>query len=291
MLKKEHRKLVDRVKNLLAEQVKTIHFYPDAEQYVVGELNNRWIFRFVRDPADPAIRIEKAFLPGFVELSPVEIPRIVRSGEDFLCCRKIEGVRLTSATLAGLEAKVTKRVAGQLGAFLTALHAVSLDHARGLGISTGWGGWVSRAHRIFRKDVVPRLSRMASRSALEVIDRVREELRSTTLIHADITPKNLLFDIDNAQMSGVIDFGHMTIEDNARDFVYVLDAYGPGFLRNVIDSYRGRFDATLLSRIEDRQIEVRLTEAVDLLETGRKKRLKKCLAGIEQQLARPASGR
>ena len=71
MLDTEHREVAGRLGKLLSEDIRTVQFHPDAEQYLVAEVNDEWIFRFIRDPADPAITAEKAFLPQFAGASPV----------------------------------------------------------------------------------------------------------------------------------------------------------------------------------------------------------------------------
>ncbi|HJP30632.1 MAG: phosphotransferase [Candidatus Latescibacteria bacterium] len=269
---------------LLGERVQRIQQHQNAEQYVVVEVNGTWIFRFIRDLADPSLGTEKAFLPLFASRSPIAIPGIEFSGRDFVGYRKIEGERLTRSLLDTFSARSRTRVAGQLAAFFTELHSFDIEEARDIGVSVGWNGWVARAHQTVRQEIAPMLSRSARRRVLDLIDQVRQETRGTTVIHADMGPANVLSDGMETGVSGVIDFGHITIEDNARDFVYLLDAYGEGFLMEVLSNYPQGDDDDLEPRIRSRRIEGKLTDAVHAREVGAGSRVERRLAEVEELL-------
>ena len=142
-------------------------------------------------------------------------------------------------------------------------------------------GWVAHAHQVIREDIAPMLGKTAGRRALELIDQVQLETRRTTVIHTDITPQNVLFDSSAKCLSGVIDFGHMTIEDRARDFAPVLDHYGDDFLSQVLKNYSNIDDVELDARVRSRRIEGKLSDAVFSLQIGAKMRLNRRIAEAE----------
>ncbi|NKB72087.1 MAG: phosphotransferase [Candidatus Latescibacteria bacterium] len=270
-----------RIKHALQEDVSSIEIIPNAEQYIVAEVNSEWIFRFVRDPKDPCIVYERAFLPLFAQRSPLPIPTIRYSGPNYIAYRKIEGERLTLENLDQISIKSRREIARQLGDFLTVLHSFPVKTGEELGLSDSWGGWREKAHKVFRCDVAPLLSETTRKGASQLLDQY-SGLHNRTVIHGDFAPFNILIDTKAERVAGVLDFGHMTIEENARDFVDIARNFGRIFLLDVISNYTSDNDSDLLARVEVRQKEAILGDAVYSFQTGQTGRLRQRIAEMDK---------
>lgn len=272
--------ITGRIRQILPGQVRSVQAYPNAEQYLVVEVDSEWIFKFVRDSDDPCIEYERQFLPLFAQMSPLPVPEICHFGQDYFAYRKISGERLTSTNLNSVSPASRARIAEQLGEFLTVLHSFPVNVAEGIGLSDSWGGWRERAHMVFKSEVTPLLSETTREGALSILDQY-SGLHNRIVIHGDFAPFNILIDMASERIAGVIDFGHMTIEEDARDFVEIASSFETAFLSDVISNYETDAPGTLLSRVEVRQREALLGDAVYAFQTGQSTRLQRRVAEIE----------
>jgi len=269
-----------RIEHIIPEEIRSVHEYPNAEQFVVVEVNSEWIFRFLRDADDPCLEYEKQFLPLFAQMSPLPIPAILCSGQDFIAYRRIQGERLSLVDLDALAADSRIKMARQLGEFLTVLHSFPVNRAEKIGLSDSWGGWREQAHEIFRCEVAPLLTAETRRGALALLD-LYSGLHTRVVIHGDFTPYNILVVAEEERVSGVIDFGHVTIEDDARDFTDIARALGPASLMEVISHYDTDDAEALHSRVLTRQKEGVLGDAVFSFQTGQVERLQRRVAEMD----------
>lgn len=69
------------------------------------------------------------------------------------------------------------------------------------------------------------------------------------LLHCDIGPGHVLYDPQNGNLTGVIDFSDLAIGDPARDFIYIYEDYGPSLLREVLNRYAGNAAPQMMSAI------------------------------------------
>jgi aminoglycoside phosphotransferase (APT) family kinase protein len=209
-------------------------------------VDDRWVFRFPRRAlALPGFDREIAVLPRLAPLLPVPIPvphYVGRPADGypwpFFGCKLIRG---REAAVAGLSDPARHRVAGQLGSFLRALHAVEitaelpadpfgrtdmrkrvpltherLEEGRRLGLWTvpgSVGEWLETAHEL--PPAVP-----------------------TAVVHGDLHARHVVVD-EHGTMAGVIDWGDLCRADPSADLSLLwsllpaaarrefLDAYGP----------------------------------------------------------------
>ena len=269
-----------RIEHIIPEEIRSVHEYPTAEQFIVVEVNSEWIFRFLRDPEDPCLEYEKQFLPLFAQMSPLSIPAVLYSGQDFIAYRRIQGECLSFVNLDALPSDSRKRMARQLGQFLTVLHSFPVNEAEEIGLSDSWGGWREQAHEVFRCEVAPLLTAETRKGALALLD-LYSDLHTRMVIHGDFTPFNILVDTEEERVAGVIDFGHVTIEENARDFIDIASNFGPGFLMEIISHYETDDAEALHSRVLARQKEGVLGDAVYSFQTGQMERLQRRIAEMD----------
>lgn len=224
----------------------------DSDVLVVNE---RWIFRLPKRPeVKEWITTEISLLPQLDRVLPVPVPRF-----EFVCPEhgvvgytKIEGTPL----IRGLFPNVAmKRLARQLGAFLTALHRFPVSRARELGASGGgpqtWRNDHSDSCRRLLSAVLPLLEPKEQEVAKAMIEVFLSDDAnfsfSPTLIHADLGPEHILCR-SSGEIAGVIDWSDARVGDPALDFAWLLHGLGESSARSLLDAYEPEVDASFLRR-------------------------------------------
>lgn len=153
---------------------------------------------------------------------------------------------------------LTLAIADQLGALLTAMHAipahvlstfagtfqnrddVDAERERAMGLALPW----------LRKTVEP-VAFVRMERWWDSYRQARSSARYTPrLVHGDLWYGNVLIDPEQERITGLIDWDSVSIDDPAQDFATLLHA-GEAFSDQVISAYRqhgGEIDTTLLER-------------------------------------------
>ena len=193
--------------------------------------------------------IETAFLAEFETISPLPVPARSYFGENFVGYRKIQGEQLTSEVFVKLSKRAQKRIAQQLGQFLSSLHTFPVEKAASIGIGDGWNGLHYQTGLYFLEHVVPMLSPTARQKSLPLMESLLAEEFEGRVIHGDFYfPDHVFYDKSKQELSGVIDFGDVTIYDIAHDWQCIVEIGGEAFFETVMDHYHNHNDATLLKR-------------------------------------------
>jgi aminoglycoside 2''-phosphotransferase len=222
-----------------------------GDDFTIIEVNHTWMFRFPRrQDALSALEIEKQFLAEFAPLSPVPIPLYHYIGAGFVGYRKIEGLLLSPVRYKALSEESKKMVTEQISAFLSTLHSFPIKRARKMGMAEGWNGWRKEAFQIFKSEIAPRLSQKALRNANSAFDAFFSSVFTTVVIHGDFYPRDHLFmDPQREELSGIIDFGDLTLDDPACDLKNILSDFGEEMLRIVLAAYTGPSDQRFIDRM------------------------------------------
>lgn len=236
-----------------------------------------WVFRFPRYPAGiAALARESAILRAVAPLVGLAVPtpQIERLDEQtvgaaFAAYRAIPGAPLWRETLRDLPAPATERVAAQLGAFLSALHAIPLAALPpGLAVADLPAEWAD-IHRRISAGLFPRMRPAARREITALFAGYfsqAERFRfAPALRHGDFGGGNLLFDATSQALSGVLDFGHTGPGDPACDLAGLL-GYGEPFVELLARAYPGL--EALLERARFYRATFALLEALFGLEHG-----------------------
>jgi aminoglycoside 2''-phosphotransferase len=168
-------------------------------------------------------------------------------------CPGLVSRRIGDAAAAGTAARPLAR---QLGAFLTALHGFPLQRAIGAGIPDGtpaaWRRQCQSLYESARERVFPLLDAPTRRA---VDTRWAGFLTSAAilgfapvLIHGDLATEHILCDPSLATLTGVIDWEDASIGDPALDFAGLLATLGTGAVEEVLSSYGGIADTSLVAR-------------------------------------------
>jgi len=269
-------KQITAIKNIFPADISNVTTHDNGDDFFVVEINHEWMFRFPRQEiASKALQVEKAFLARFKTISPLPVPDHQYIENDFVGYPKIQGVLLTVELFQGISKASRERIARQMGQFLSAVHNFSVDEAKRLGLTEGWDGWYIKIIRNFRDTIVSRLTPSAQKPAMTCIEQMLAEPFESMVIHGDFALEDhVFFDEKRQELSGVIDFADVTLNDPAHDFQNIVEYGGEEFFEAVMSHYRGKEDPALLKRTKLR-IEARpLFEAADSLLFGFEARFK-----------------
>ena len=208
---------------------------PKAQAYRGGLANEAKLLRYLQP------RVE------------VGIPDYVYGSADgsFAGYRLLAGRELDAATFGRLSEAEKERIAEQLAAFLTALHATPKSVARECGVPEqdprkDHAGLVRDTEAL----VLPRLAQhevQVIRAFLTELAAEVKPTRPTALVHGDLNGEHILW--EKTEQVNIIDFSDRSIGDPALDFA-ALFAYGHGFTERVLERYRESRDEGILRRAE-----------------------------------------
>jgi aminoglycoside phosphotransferase (APT) family kinase protein len=229
-----------------AVELRTLQLLGEGWDNSVWLADDRWVFRFPRRTiALPGFEREIAVLPELAPRLPLPIPAPVFVGRPadefpwpFFGCELIRG---REAAVAGLDDAARRRVAGQLGAFVRALHAT--DVAAELPVDP-----FGRTDMAVR---VPRAREQLAEAERLGLWRVPESARrwlgdalelpppeATAVVHGDLHIRHVIVG-DGGAVAGVIDWGDLARADPSSDLSLYwtllpadarpafIDAYGP----------------------------------------------------------------
>lgn len=222
-------------------RVHRVDLFSDAGwDYQLFLADGRWVVRVGRTaPARAHLRWEARTPDRLGDAGGILVPRYVRRSRWAGVYPLIPGApRPEGDGEIGRDA--LEAAAWRIGAFLSGLHALwPVDPAREARAQRRWAARFRRLSRRLAEEVWPRLSPSAAQSAAARLGRFVEGLEKDPppmrLIHADLSFDHLLWEQD--RISGVIDFGDMTVGDPMLDFA----GLGP-LCAGARDSYRGRVE-------------------------------------------------
>ena len=274
---------LESIKSVFSSEISRVKVHESGDDFVVLEINHEWMFRFPRNEISlKAMQIEKEFLARFKTISPLPVPDHKYNGGDFVGYPKITGTLLDVQVFRSLSKESQARIAQQMGQFLSAVHNFPVDEAKRIGVTEGWSGYHQQAITRFRKEIAPMLSATACQKALACMKQMMEDKFEPRVIHGDFALEDhIFFDQEKQQLSGVIDFADVTINDPAHDFQNIVEYGGEAFFNNVMEHYQLKDDPTLSKRTKLR-IEARpLFEAAYSLMFGFDERFRERMVYIE----------
>jgi aminoglycoside 2''-phosphotransferase len=224
-------------------------------------VNDHLVFRFAKRP-DAAVRQarEADLLPLLSDRLPLPVPRYTYTWTDPAWPgKRIVGYRLIageSLMLTHPEHRATQ--AAQLGAFVSALHAVPLEEARRNGIVSRDAASLREAYRGFfarvRANMLPLFTEQEQAAIVACWSGYLDDdacfTFTPTLVHRDLVAEHVLFDPATGHLTGVIDWGDAGIDDPAVDFAGMRRQLGEEFAQQMMAAYHPTLDATALRRMD-----------------------------------------
>jgi aminoglycoside phosphotransferase (APT) family kinase protein len=227
----------------------------------VYRVSGDWLFRFPkRAGIARTVEREAQLLSLVADAASVTVPRIEwlgRPGPDFPY--PFVGYRLIPGMVGDLLPDVLapddeRRIAGQIGRAVAAIHRVPIEQAHSLGaVEHPWNAADRVAQAI---EYAPTLAAVVPpdllgdyRALLDGAVDPPPPSPSCRLAHGDLYSGHLLFDPATLELTGIIDFAEIGLHDPAIDFVQLFQWRGEAFVRLVLDAYGPDGDPWLLDRV------------------------------------------
>lgn len=269
----------------------SIEFNDQGQNSDVVVVNKEFIFRFPKyTHVLERLKTEAAILngiqghvplavpvPAFINLEPAAV------GEAFVGYRLIPGEPLWRETSRMIDnKKVVRRLAGQVTAFLKALHSIPVEEVVGseLPVHDTYEESADIYARIREKlfgCMRPDAREWVTGHFESFLSKVHHFEYEPVLKHGDFGPSNILFDKEKQRVTGIIDFGSSGMGDPAYDLAGLLSGYGEEFVEycdHVYPEVEG-----YMERIRFYQGTFALLEALFGVENGDEEALR---AGLEK---------
>ena len=209
-------------------------------------VNREWIFRFPKhDGVSARVELEARLLPEPQRAIDVRIPvpefvgTDPRTGRRFSGYRKVEGAPLNARVFPGLDPGRQDRFIAQIARFVRQLHSFPMERAILLGVAAGdFRGAYADELASVRELVLPRVNPDERRYVEQLYGAYLDDPANfdyePCLLHADLSPEHVFVDPATRAVTGIIDFGDVTIGDPDYELQWLYADYGDRFLRTYL---------------------------------------------------------
>jgi aminoglycoside phosphotransferase (APT) family kinase protein len=239
------RGLIRELSPLVADEIEVLGQGTESAAFRV---DSAWVVRFPLVPeAQRTLRRELALLPELAQRLGVAVPRPEHVAQAkgqlvFSAYRMLEGEPLSDAALAGQSRRVRERALDELAALLEAIHRFPLVRGRAAGVSLErYKGGYHEAQQALQHAVDGMLGAAEFDSIARqhsAFERARQTRSGPVLLHADIKPAHLLHDPRTGALTGLIDWGDVSLGQADFDLAIVGAFCGPQTLQGLL----GRMD-------------------------------------------------
>jgi len=205
--------------------------------------------------AQRTVRRELALLDDLAPRLPLPIPAIAhvaRRGRRLLLVayRAIPGEPLTDERLRALPAVVQHDMVSALAAFLNALHAYPVSDARRAGVTEQL---ISGAYHAAQRELPRMLAGVLTAREIAHLDarfaryeQVHEpETAPCAVLHGDLKPDHVLYDAAGGQITGVLDWGDVSLGDPDFDLAVIGMFFGHELLARLLEHLPDRDPAVV----------------------------------------------
>lgn len=204
---------------------------------------------------------EVKFLKEFSKISNIRIPNYTffSKEKNFGGYEMIKGKELTPRMYKKLPQVKKQKIIKELAKFLTILHALPLKKAKAYGFKfTGYEGWeksLNEKRKWFEKEFFPKMTQHLTSDQNRFVKKFMEHFCTSqhkikpVLGHYDLSHDHIIMNNDGT-ISGIIDFGDVSISDPANEFNGFWD-YDPKLPKQIYKYYQGHKDPTFLQRCQD----------------------------------------
>jgi len=205
-------------------------------------VNKTLVFRFPLSPnSEQQLLREIRLLPVLSPELPLPIPEykyITRNSEKypfaFVGYERIPGESIPQPSDTLRQASWWRV---QAGAFLTALHHIPIDKVMAAGLpgyptAQAWREALTAKHAPYERYVCPLLATAQCKAILSYLEKAISDERmvsfSPVVLHQDFDFHNFLVDLEKQQITGVLDFGSISIGDPTVDISSEVQPYYGG---------------------------------------------------------------
>ncbi len=229
----------------------------------VLEVNDELIFRFpMRDDVIEPLQREIRLLPVLERTLSTPIPHFAYIGQGnenypytFVGYRKIQGRALDNPDITQGQLFA---LAPALAMFLNELHSFSTTEATQSGVQEHtavlWKEIYQERYIELQKRVFPSLDAQLRGKSERLWENFLNDKTLFTfqpkLIHRDLSGEHIFCGLERGVLTGVIDWGDVTIGDPAIDFVGLHWVGGKQFVEQVLMRYQNTVDSALWQRID-----------------------------------------
>ena len=219
-------------------------------------LDGEWVVRVPVTPnAQRTLRCELALLGDLAPRLPLPIPAIAhvaRRGERLLLAayRAVRGEPLTDERLRALPAVAQHDILSSLAAFLTALHGYPVSAARRARVTEQL---TSGGYHAAQRELPGTLAGLLSATEIAHLDacfaryeRVHQpQTAPCAVLHGDLKPAHVLYDAAAGQITGVLDWGDVSLGDPDFDLAVIGMFFGPELLARLLEHLPDRDPAVV----------------------------------------------
>jgi aminoglycoside phosphotransferase (APT) family kinase protein len=210
----------------------------------VMQLDDKYIFRFPNSPEYLSVLKDEVGLLTYLSSGfKARMPNYSYVAQDFSFggYEMLPGEELGLARFNNLTEVQQEKLAQIIADFLSNLHSINVTELAEFNIGTendsaGYGNTASEAEEYLK----PNLSYDEFRPIAEMLEDIipiQEYSQPARLIHGDVAPKHLIWDMATETV-GFIDFSDRVVSDPAYDFAE-LYTYGEPFVNKVYEFYLG----------------------------------------------------
>jgi aminoglycoside 2''-phosphotransferase len=212
------RDLIRQLSGLPAGAVELLGMGTDSAAFRV---DTEWVVRFPLMPAaQRSLRTELALLPSLARQLPVAVPYPEHIAEQdgrlvFSAYRVLDGQPLSDAALSALAPSARTRALDELTDLLYAIHGFPASVARAAGVSFEL---CKGAYHPAQQALEQELAGMLDPSDHATIARLRhafdlaqQQASTPVLLHADIKPAHLLHNPATGGLTGLLDWGDVSL--------------------------------------------------------------------------------
>lgn len=243
------------IKNNFNQEIIYYKFINDSYANTVIEINKEWIFRFSKEARDiKQLEIEQEFLPKFIERSPIPIPNIKYQGKNFIGYKKLMGEPLDDKIYLNLSEEKRVNILSIVGHFLTELHSIEFKHNNLVEYPYGDNDFWKNLWEPIKKKLSNETFDKSFKYFKDYFKRMENINIKRTICHADFHPNHILYNKEDNKVTGIIDFGRLSINDPAVDFNLIQRFYGDEAIEIILNNYYLNKDKHFKQRIKFQNI-------------------------------------
>ena len=241
--------------------IKDIELSGEGFDNIAYLINKKYIFLFSkRKHAAKQLKIEIKLLENLRNILSVEIPNFEFIGKHiksfpFVGYKKIEGRLLEKESFYGFNDNKMEMIIKQLSKIITDLHSFPIVKAKLYGVrTTDFKKKYENEFKATKEQIYP----IVKKETKEYLNDLFTQYLSNnenfnyipSLIHADLNPSHILYDLKKAKIKGIIDFGDVQIGDPDFDLEPLYNTYGKNFLKKFLKFYKITNKKQLLLKLE-----------------------------------------
>ena len=218
----------------------------EGDHSVALDVDGRWVARVAKHAdAAHALRREACAMARVADGLPLPVPRPTHhraEGIAFSLHARLAGEPLTREAWYALPDAGQAEAAASIARFLSALHAIPPDAMASCGLPRADDrAATARLRERVGFALHGRMPETAIHRLIGILDDALARGLGTrvrpVVLHGDFGPDHVLHDPATGRVTGVIDFGDLSIGDPAIDLVYVHEEYGDAILRRVLSHH------------------------------------------------------